>query len=157
MGGATLLPMGKSDGDTQPAGWLDYFPRAAAAAGYVGRGWKARLARDLGAYDSHVSRWTSGERIPDIDSCRALARVLGRPILEVLIAAGHIAPEEVGLSQPPAPLPPPRRLSPQLERLALLLDDPDLSPVVRKLIEAQLAATADLVEDATGSAERAIS
>lgn len=155
MGGATLLPMGKSDGDTPPSGWLEYFQQAAEAAGYLGRGWKARLARDIDVYDSHVSRWASGERTPDIDSCVKLAGALGRPLPEVLVAAGRFTAEQLEVSAEPPELP--RRLSPQLERLSLMLDDPEAPEAMKAHIRALIDVALGLVDDVTTSPERRIS
>lgn len=155
MGGATLLPMGKSDGDTPPSGWLEYFQRAAEAAGYVGRGWKARLARDIDVYDSHVSRWASGERTPDIDSCVKLARALGRPLPEVLIASGRFTAEQFDMPDEQPVLP--RRLSPQLERLSLMLDDPGTPAAMKAHIQALIDAALGLAGDTAASPERWIS
>lgn len=150
-------PMGRKSAE-QPSGWMEYF-RAACAASTPSidpsaRGWVSELARRLEMSDVTVGRWARGERVPEIDFCRALAKVWGRPTLEVLVAAGYLEPEEANL---PAHPPAPRWLPPQLERLALFLNDPDAPDALKAHIKAQIELSAGLVDDVTTSTERRIS
>ncbi|WP_410652075.1 helix-turn-helix domain-containing protein [Amycolatopsis sp. cmx-4-54] len=58
------------------------------------RGWKkADLARASGIAESRLSRWMTGGA-PSVDNARAVAEAFGRSLLEVLVAAGIITPEE---------------------------------------------------------------
>jgi transcriptional regulator with XRE-family HTH domain len=66
------------------------------------KGWRpADAARAFGVDDSMISKWRRGLAGPDPKSLRRVAESLELPILEVLVAAGWITPEEAG--QPPAP------------------------------------------------------
>lgn len=53
---------------------------------------QAEFARRAKMAPSTVSTWTSGDRIPDPDSCDLIADVLLRDLDEVLEAAGHRPP-----------------------------------------------------------------
>lgn len=50
----------------------------------------SQLAADLGVSHVTVSRWLSGEDIPNIQSCQRLAEYCGVPIEKVLAIAGHL-------------------------------------------------------------------
>lgn len=55
-----------------------------------GRGWsKSELARRSGKLPAVVSRWLSGERMPDASSCLGIANALGVHVDFVLSMAGH--------------------------------------------------------------------
>lgn len=57
----------------------------------------ADLAKRIGVADATVSRWKEGGAQPQVDVCRRLATVLGVPVLEVLVAAGHLTRSEAQL------------------------------------------------------------
>jgi transcriptional regulator with XRE-family HTH domain len=68
-------------------------------------GWtsQADVVRSSSLTRSAISQWLDEDRDqqPTIENCRKAAEAFGVPILEVLVAAGHITAEEAG--QPPAP------------------------------------------------------
>jgi transcriptional regulator with XRE-family HTH domain len=54
-----------------------------------------------------VSRWLRGVNQPDVPNLRRVRPVLGVPMLELLVAAGHVTLEEAQLRdapEPPAPV-----------------------------------------------------
>jgi transcriptional regulator with XRE-family HTH domain len=60
------------------------------------RGWsQADLGRHAGINRSIIGRWRDGAQ-PEVSTARALAVTLGRPLLEVLVAAELLTPEEAG-------------------------------------------------------------
>ena len=54
------------------------------------------LARVTGIPQANLSRWMRGQSMPNAANFRELAEALGRPVLEVIVAAGLVTPEEVG-------------------------------------------------------------
>lgn len=50
----------------------------------------SQLAADLGVSHATVSRWLSGDNVPDTHSCRKLAEYSGVPPQKVLAIAGHL-------------------------------------------------------------------
>jgi transcriptional regulator with XRE-family HTH domain len=50
----------------------------------------SNLAVDLGISHATVSRWLSGQDIPNTRSCRRLAEYSGVPVEEVLSIVGHL-------------------------------------------------------------------
>lgn len=57
--------------------------------------WKpAELARQLKMPQQTVSQWLDGENLPEFNSCVKLAKALGLPWVDVLIAAGRLPEEE---------------------------------------------------------------
>ena len=62
------------------------------------RGWTpSDLARHAKINRSIISRWREGAQ-PEVPTARALAAALGRPLLEVLVAAELLTPEEAGVT-----------------------------------------------------------
>ncbi|MDV6274308.1 helix-turn-helix transcriptional regulator [Rhodococcus erythropolis] len=58
--------------------------------------WDAtRLAQAAGYSPSVISRWLSGEHLPSQDKLRATVDALNANIIEAMVAAGFIRPEEV--------------------------------------------------------------
>lgn len=53
-----------------------------------------RLAADAGISPSTLSRWASGKQTPSPQCCRKFAESLLLPVEEVLIWAGHLAPQQ---------------------------------------------------------------
>lgn len=67
------------------------------------RGWTVSdLAKNAGLDRSGIQRWKSGQLRPNLDNARALADVFHRPLLEVLVAAEILTPDEAA-EQPTAP------------------------------------------------------
>ncbi len=50
----------------------------------------SQLAADLGVSHATVSRWLSGEDVPNTRSCRMLAEYSGVPLEKVLSIVGHL-------------------------------------------------------------------
>ena len=68
---------------------------------------QAELARRSGLAESMVSRWLRGLNQPDVPNLRRVGPVLGVPLLELIVAAGHVTQDEAGLRdapRPPAPV-----------------------------------------------------
>lgn len=101
--------------DTQDFG--DYLKRAMDAAGLS----IADLKRLTGISDSVISKWRNGQTIPSVENLRLVAPALGMTTRDLVVVAGHMAPEEVGLKEPPPPPKPPARL-------ATLQDDINAEP-----------------------------
>jgi len=82
-----------------------------------------------------VYRWLRGEgQAPTIAKLRPVAKLLGIPLLEMMVAAGLITAAEAGFEDDPKP-PPPR---PTLEEL--VQESPDYSPEMKNAMSALLAA-----------------
>jgi transcriptional regulator with XRE-family HTH domain len=64
---------------------------------------QAELARRSGLAESMVSRWLRGLNQPDVPNLRRVRPVLGVPMLELLVAAGHVTLEEAQLRDAPEP------------------------------------------------------
>lgn len=105
----------------------DYLTRAMDAAGLS----IADLKRLTGISDSIISKWRRNQALPSIENLRILAPALGMTTRDLVVVAGHMAPDEVGLAEPPTPPKPPARL-------ATLQDDinaePDLSDSDKRLM-----------------------
>jgi len=50
----------------------------------------SNLAADLGISHATISRWLSGQDIPNTRSCRRLAEYSGVPVEKILSIAGHL-------------------------------------------------------------------
>ena len=60
------------------------------------KNWDAnRLAQAAGYSPSVISRWLSGEHLPSPDKLRATVDALNANIIEAMVAAGFIRPDEV--------------------------------------------------------------
>lgn len=70
------------------------------AAGYTTA---TSIARALGVNDSVVSRWLSGKSQTEVQMIRRLSPLLHVPVLELLVAAGHIEPGEAKMKSTPTP------------------------------------------------------
>ena len=64
---------------------------------------QAELARRSGLAESMVSRWLRGLNQPDVPNLRRVRPVLGVPMMELLVAAGHVTLEEAQLRDAPQP------------------------------------------------------
>jgi transcriptional regulator with XRE-family HTH domain len=64
---------------------------------------QAELARRSGLAESMVSRWLRGLNQPDVPNLRRVRPVLAVPMLELLVAAGHVTLEEAQLRDAPEP------------------------------------------------------
>lgn len=57
----------------------------------------AEFARLIDSPQSNVSRWRNKGVIPDMKKLREIADTLDLPIQEILVAAGWVRPDEVGI------------------------------------------------------------
>jgi transcriptional regulator with XRE-family HTH domain len=57
---------------------------------------RSRWCRQHGLSDSTVLRWSQGSSNIDMAQMNAVARALGRPLVDILLAARYLTPEEVG-------------------------------------------------------------
>lgn len=122
---------------TTPMPWPDYLRQAAGAAGYQTA---AALAQALGVNDSVVSRWLSGKTQTEVPMIRRLAPILRIPVLELLVAAGHIDAAEAKMKDTPKPPPVPVGSGVDPEVLAELAT---ASPEAIEAVRAVLRATKD--------------
>jgi transcriptional regulator with XRE-family HTH domain len=79
--------------------WAAYLESAIRSSGLT----QAELARRSGLAESMVSRWLRGLNQPDVPNLRRVRPVLGVPMLELLVAAGHVTLEEAQLRDAPEP------------------------------------------------------
>ena len=63
-------------------------------------GGKSRIADDAGVHRAAVTRLLQRQSMPDLETTRRLARVLGVPVRDMLIRSGRLTAEELPL--PPA-------------------------------------------------------
>lgn len=86
------------------------------------REWTAAdLARASGLSESVIGRWLKAATLPSVDNARALANALERPMLEVVVAVGILAPEEITATVEVGP------------RLSTLSDEELLAEVARRV------------------------
>jgi transcriptional regulator with XRE-family HTH domain len=80
-------------------GWAEYLEQAMKSAGLD----QASLARAMGVSEPTISRWMNRGTEPQIRQLRKLSHVLHVPLLKLLVAAGHLEPEEAQLRERPKP------------------------------------------------------
>ena len=68
--------------------WIEYLQQVTSGLT------RQQISRITGINVSGVSRWLGGQNRPNADKVIALARGLGRPPIEALIAAGYLEPED---------------------------------------------------------------
>lgn len=107
---------------TQPD-WASYLAAAMDAAGFERN---TQLADAADIKQPVISRWLSGDSLPDMTNLRKLSGPLGIPILELAVAAGHLTPAEAGVKITPRP--------PRVERdLSLFSNEELVQEVQRRL------------------------
>lgn len=99
------------------------------------------ISEETGIEQTVLSRWKLGRNRPDAQNVIQFARATNRPPVEALIAAGYLAPEEVGgaieIAQSPADL-----------------TDEELLTEVRTRMEARHGLEADEEPGASGEARK---
>ncbi|GAA0430035.1 helix-turn-helix transcriptional regulator [Streptomyces luteireticuli] len=60
-------------------------------------GGRSRLAEDAGVHRAAVTRLLQRQSLPDLETMRALARVLGVGLRDMLIQSGRVEPEDLPL------------------------------------------------------------
>ena len=74
-------------------GWWEYVERLLAS-----RDWRpSDLAEHTGIAQSVISRWKTDGAQPRVEALRDISTATGVPMLHLLVAAGHITPEEAAL------------------------------------------------------------
>lgn len=81
----------------KPQSFADFLQAAMVAAG-VPRA--ADLHRATGLGEPNIGRWLAG-RTPGLEALRRLSPILGVPVVQLLVAAGHLAEGEAGMIGPP--------------------------------------------------------
>ncbi|MEU6087382.1 helix-turn-helix transcriptional regulator [Streptomyces sp. NPDC047085] len=115
-------------------------------------GGKSRIADEAGVHRAAVTRLLQRQSMPDLETTRRLARVLGVPVREMLIRSGRLTAEELADPHDHLPAPAPsaefgRR--PTLEEVAELLGVPaDRREMFVRVVEQFLPGEA---EAATGT------
>lgn len=113
----------------QAADFPTYLRKAMAAARIDSA---SDLARASGIGEAQISRWLRGQNQPDLANLRRLSRHLGRPLLELLVAAGHLEPREAAMKDQPDP--------PELIRMdviSAIREDPQLAVEAKAHLEHQ--------------------
>ncbi len=106
------------------------------AAGYAR---PVDLASALGVHRSVVSRWVAGTGVPELERLRSLAPLLGRPTLELTVAAGYLTSEEANMREAPKAVQyPGQNLDPKLLRALEAADEQTLN-VVRAVLRSMSA------------------
>jgi transcriptional regulator with XRE-family HTH domain len=100
----------------------------------------SELARKTGIGEAQISRWLRGQTTPDVPNLRRLSKPLRRPLLELLVAAGHVEPEEARMKDRPEPPPVPVGAGVDPELIAeLAVADPAAVEAVRAVLRATKA------------------
>lgn len=89
------------------------------------------LARESGVPDSVLSRWRNVGTRPSLEQLRRLQPSLQAPLLELVVAAGHLTAEEAKLTAMSLPVRRPRDVRDAIEL------DRDLPPDLKHLLLSQ--------------------
>ncbi|MGW0118272.1 helix-turn-helix domain-containing protein [Streptomyces sp. NPDC003327] len=105
------------------AGWVEGLMRA---RGYdidsPRGGGKSRIADEAGVHRAAVTRLLQRQSMPDLETMRRMAPLLGVSVRDMLIRSGRVSPEELPLA---ADLLPPGDWQPTMEDFARWLGVPD--------------------------------
>lgn len=114
-------------------GWGSYLRKAMAAKGLGA----ADLARATGVNQSLISRWLKDEIAPSVENLRRVSKALGIPLLDLLVAAGHVEPGEARMRDRPEPPAAPIGAGVDPDLLAALASaDPAAIEAVRAVLRA---------------------
>lgn len=105
----------------------EYLMRAMRVAGYPSA---VSLSRATGLSESAISKWRADMATPTIPILRQLEPTLGVPLLELVVAAGHLTWQEARLDGPIGP--------PEPIDVDALLAKSELSEVDRKTLADEL-------------------
>lgn len=134
-------------GEVAQDDWASWLGERMAHVGFVSN---SDLARASGVPDSAISRWRTSGTMPSLGQLRRLVEPLQAPLLELLVAAGHLTAEEAQLRE----IAPPVR-QPRGTRDAISID-PDLSEDLKHLLLLQYEAMRALARARrSGNAETA--
>ncbi|MFF8607615.1 helix-turn-helix domain-containing protein [Streptomyces sp. NPDC015346] len=105
------------------AGWVEGLMRA---RGYdidsPRGGGKSRIADEAGVHRAAVTRLLQRQSMPDLETMRRIAPLLGVSVRDMLIRSGRVTPEELPLAED---LLPPNDWQPTMEDFARWLGVPD--------------------------------
>ncbi|MEU8616697.1 helix-turn-helix transcriptional regulator [Streptomyces sp. NPDC048623] len=128
------------------AGWVEGLMRA---RGYdidsPRGGGKSRIADEAGVHRAAVTRLLQRQSMPDLETMRRIAPLLGVSVRDMLIRSGRVTPEELPLA---ADLLPPGDWQPTMEDFARWLGVPDermdvFVKVVHQFLEPEPEAAGD--------------
>jgi transcriptional regulator with XRE-family HTH domain len=108
--------------------WADWLIARMLAAGFDSN---SALARNTGVPDSVISRWRTSGTVPSIAQLRRLQSALQVPLLELVVAAGHLTAEEADLTSYSRPVRIPR------DARDVIRQDPALDDDLKHLLEVQ--------------------
>ncbi|MFJ8658123.1 helix-turn-helix domain-containing protein [Streptomyces sp. NPDC093795] len=112
-----------SQGLDEFAGWVEGLMRA---RGYdidsPRGGGKSRIADEAGVHRAAVTRLLQRQSMPDLETMRRIAPLLGVSVRDMLIRSGRVTPEELPMA---ADLLPPTDWQPSMEDFARWLGVPD--------------------------------
>jgi transcriptional regulator with XRE-family HTH domain len=128
-----------------PGSWADWLADRMRAVGFEAN---SDLARATGVPDSVISRWRTSGTTPSIGQLRRLQTALQVSLVELLVAAGHLTPEEAGVTA----FTPAQRLS-RSTRDAIR-HDPELGDELKHLLEVQYDAMVALARARAASTGR---
>lgn len=105
---------------------------------------RGQWCREVGLSDSTVSRWRTDTE-PNLMNMKVVADGLGRPLIDILIAAGYLDPKDVrGRTVTP-------RVQP--DAITAIQSDPTLTEIERDTLLQMLAAMRQVASGATGRSE----
>ncbi len=116
------------DHPTPDADWAAWLARRMRQLGFDAN---SELARATGVPDSAISRWRTSGTIPTIGQLRRLVTTLQAPLLELMVAAGHLTEAEAELREVTAPVREPRSTSEAIDL------DPELPDDLKHLLHVQ--------------------
>lgn len=90
------------------------------------------LERASGIDNTSISRWKNGESVPSLEHLRKLVGPLQTPLLQLMVRAGLLSPEEAKVTRLAAVPDPPK-----LDVVAAIRQDPELLPETKEHIERQ--------------------
>jgi transcriptional regulator with XRE-family HTH domain len=100
--------------------WATWLEERMSLLGYRSN---SDLARESGVPDSVLSRWRNAGTRPSLEQVGRLQPALQAPLLELLVAAGHLTPDEAKLTAMSSPVRLPRDVRDAIELEPELPDD----------------------------------
>lgn len=116
---------------TSAPSWAAWLTQRMSDLGYATN---SDLARAAGVPDSVISRWRNNGTMPSLGQLRRLTEPLGASLLQLLVAAGHLTPDEAEATGAPEPI---RIVRSVREAIA---HDPELDDELRQLLLVQYEA-----------------
>ncbi|GHA65882.1 helix-turn-helix domain-containing protein [Streptomyces termitum] len=135
------------------AGWVeDLMRRRGYDIDSPRGGGKSRIADEAGVHRAAVTRLLQRQSMPDLETMRRIAPLLGVSVRDMLIRSGRVSPEELPLA---ADLLPPSDWQPTMEDFARWLGVPDdRMGVFVKVVNQFLEPDADAAEDGPAAEAR---